>query len=496
VHGLFDSWDPDGSGLLDLTELHRVLRKGGKLEKKGKMIHPDTITVAELMQPGSPNTSGRTALRKEKAKRASALGTIDLEEGDASRPVQEQLRHVLTSNAVRVIDLFREWDEDGDGTVSKKEFRKAMPMLGLEVSKQDINALFDSWDPDGSGMLELGELNKVLRRWGDVKLDAKLQAGAAGKILGRSETKHKLRKDSVKDKKGKGALAGVTIEVGSGKGIQEQIRDALTHNAVRVIDLFHSWDEDGDGTVSKKEFRKALPMLGIQVAKAEVDALFDSWDPDGSGQLELKELNKLLRRGNVVVELKNALMQNEEVLAALLDIAENGDGHVYKKDFIRTVRTIKPLGGKAEAKDVASLFDSWDASKDGSLEIHELTRHLSPQDDDTINKAGLRKGGATKRGSALSNIDLDEDSGVPYQEQLRNALSSNAVRVIDLFREWDEDGDGTVSKKEFRKAMPMLGLDVPVEDVEALFDSWDPDGSGMLELKELTRVLKGMPAVS
>ena len=69
-------------------------------------------------------------------------------------------------------------------------------------------------------------------------LDAKLQVGAAGKIVGRSETKHKLRKESVKDKKGKGALAGVTIDVGSGKGIQEQIRDALTLNAVRVIDLF------------------------------------------------------------------------------------------------------------------------------------------------------------------------------------------------------------------------------------------------------------------
>jgi Ca2+-binding EF-hand superfamily protein len=83
---------------------------------------------------------------------------------------------------------------------------------------------------------------------------------------------------------------------------------------------------------------------------------------------------------------------------------------------------------------------------------------------------------------------------VPYQEQLRDALSQNAVRVIDLFREWDEDGSGTVSKKEFRKAMPMLGLDVPAEDVDALFDSWDPDGSGMLELNELTRVLKGHAA--
>ena len=73
-------------------------------------------------------------------------------------------------------------------------------------------------------------------------------------------------------------------------------------------------------------------------------------------------------------------------------------------------------------------------------------------------------------------------------------LTTNAARVIDLFREWDEDASGTVSKKEFRKAMPMLGLDVPAEDVDALFDSWDPDGSGMLELKELTRVLKGQAA--
>ena len=80
------------------------------------------------------------------------------------------------------------------------------------------------------------------------------------------------------------------------------------------------------------------------------------------------------------------------------------------------------------------------------------------------------------------------------QEQLRRVLTTNAVRVIDLFREWDEDASGTVSKKEFRKAMPMLGLDVPAEDVDALFDSWDPDGSGMLELKELTRVLKGQAA--
>ena len=101
----------------------------------------------------------------------------------------------------------------------------------------------------------------------------------------------------------------------------------------------------------------------------------------------------------------------------------------------------------------------------------------------------LRKG-KTGKGAALSGVDLDETSGKPMGEQLREALVANAVRVIDLFKDWDEDGDGTVSKKEFRKAMPMLGLDVPRDEIDKLFDSWDPDASGFLEYKELNNLLK------
>ena len=39
-------------------------------------------------------------------------------------------RHSANS---QIIDLFREWDDDNSGTVSKQEFRKAMALLGLEV---------------------------------------------------------------------------------------------------------------------------------------------------------------------------------------------------------------------------------------------------------------------------------------------------------------------------------------------------------------------------
>ena len=84
---------------------------------------------------------------------------------------------------------------------------------------------------------------------------------------------------------------------------------------------------------------------------------------------------------------------------------------------------------------------------------------------------GGGKGGGPKPKQAgsvlLRNYDLDEASGQPYQEQIRDALSKNAVRVIDLFREWDDNGDGTVSKKEFRKGLALLGLrDVPRQQAE------------------------------
>ena len=37
------------------------------------------------------------------------------------------------------------------------------------------------------------------------------------------------------------------------------------------------WDTNGDGTIDRKEFHKALPLLGFDAPKKEIDALFDSW---------------------------------------------------------------------------------------------------------------------------------------------------------------------------------------------------------------------------
>eukprot|EP00964_Phaeocystis_antarctica_P155487 scaffold124713_cov36-Phaeocystis_antarctica.AAC.1 len=233
-------------------------------------------------------------------KGAALASTVQLRPEDGN--VQEQLRDILIDNAVRVIDLFRDWDDDEDGKVSKKEFRKAMVALGLKVPKKDADALFDTFDPDGGGSIDYNELNKALKR--KVALDPSLQAGAVTIEL---SAKNKSSKDKMQAAGGKavaanrvrgekGAALNSNVQIDPDGNVQEQLRQILIDNAVRVIDLFRDWDDDGDGKVSKKEFRKAMVALGLDVPRKDVDALFDTFDPDGGGSIDYNELNKALKR--------------------------------------------------------------------------------------------------------------------------------------------------------------------------------------------------------
>jgi hypothetical protein len=99
-----------------------------------------------------------------------------------------------------------------------------------------------------------------------------------------------------------------------------------------------------------------------------------------------------------------------------------------------------------------------------------------------------------KGGSPLGNFDLDEGpDALPISVQLANALKKGAGKVLDLFRSWDENGDGEVSREEFHLAMPALGLDVPKADIDKLFSEWDSDGGGCIGYKELSKILKAKP---
>ena len=190
------------------------------------------------------------------------------------------LRDVLSRSVTRVLDLLQAWDDDGSGDIGKKEFRRAIKALGFDdIRDSEIDKCFDELDSDASGRIDYLELTKKIRQftgpWGGGT--SKLRRGAVGR-------------------KGAVLSASVQIDYNSQYSVAHQLKLVLKENSVRIVDLFREWDEDGDGTISRSEFAKVMPVLGIKVSKQDMDELFSMFDPDGSGLIDYSELNNLLRQ--------------------------------------------------------------------------------------------------------------------------------------------------------------------------------------------------------
>lgn len=227
-------------------------------------------------------------------------GGLDKIGGDESAEAKEErlrrnvalLRRALATHVKRVMALFEEWDEDGDGTVSKAEFRLAMRSLtaqwGLRVSREDIECLFDSLDDSGDGLISYSELKEMVREERSL-LKAEREGGADGK--------QKKRVHKGADKQKPSVIKSLVVPVGG--NLLDALREALERSGRRAIDLFRDWDADGTGMLSRDEFRIALSKLGIQppaVALADIDALFTAMDKAGNGHVEASDMSRALRR--------------------------------------------------------------------------------------------------------------------------------------------------------------------------------------------------------
>ena len=195
----------------------------------------------------------------------------------------------------------------------------------------------------------------------------------------------------------------------------------LSQQQSRVMDFLRMWDADGSGEIEKKEFVAALHGLGLSAPKDELFLLFDTFDADGGGSISYKELHRQLRAG-----------------------ADADLSHITVKDKFGNIIDVNLAAGAA-----------------GKFETRE---ELIARGMEKGHEARRKKGSAMHGSERL--VASEQDGSV--QQQLRAILKENAVRIIDLFRDWDEDQSGTITFKEFRRAIGSLGYDAPVDDLRAV----------------------------
>ena len=98
----------------------------------------------------------------------------------------------------------------------------------------------------------------------------------------------------------------------------------------------------------------------------------------------------------------------------------------------------------------------------------------------------LRQGATRVR--LLQLLSPFADGGRPVSGR-DAAVAMNNIKVLELFREWDKDGNGMLDKHELRRAVKTLGFVADVADCDAIFEAIDESGDGQVDFDEMKRAL-------
>jgi Ca2+-binding EF-hand superfamily protein len=229
-------------------------------------------------------------------------------------------------------ELFKCWDYNNDGKVSKKEFFVALPAMGFELSTKAMEDLFEALDQDSSGLgngeLVFSELDKRLRR---------VRQKSPSRKSPTSPPPHRLNEHGVEqatvEEAGPGSGPGHTIgrdpkpgrAYGGGYHTAERAQARAQHGGERsegftqmlklmrqngdlVVSKFKVWDKNSNGTLSKPEFKEAITRFINLVHKTpseflrnlkspqDMDELFDFFDEDTSFSISIDEFKAKLEK--------------------------------------------------------------------------------------------------------------------------------------------------------------------------------------------------------
>lgn len=434
-------------------------------------------------------------------------------------------------NGHDLYNLFRRFDEYEQGWVSRRDFGRVLYKVGVQVSRTDVRNIMlvfrfagnsDSFGSSASGANLDREWDRDLNDFDDVGGDSweRMQrsrrsmrgdrrgrgsGGGRGKGVSSNGVAYGRFLACVSTRYAQllasGRIDGSSGLAISGDQVRERIRRVLRASKNQGLDLrkaFEVFDKNGDGMVSPRELQRAAGMLGVSLSDAETRAMVKFLDQHGNndGQVEYEELFNFATDAGTQMDIKIDDIENKirdavhalatsdahskvtetprgsKVRTSTLDLNKafavfdaNGDGKISRKEFRGA---LKKMGlNKISPKEFHALCRRYDSSGDGSAAFISY--------EDFIKRVQYTK------------ADIDTLAG-----KLRSRVLENAKRGIshwETFRKLDTNGDGFVSKKEFRDAMAKIELKMSEGELRALMQRFGGKNGGRIKFEDFCRFL-------
>jgi len=380
-------------------------------------------------------------------------------QGHVSALTHEELEEV-------VVDLFRRFDADGSGALDRHEFKACLQDAGLGLRKRDVNRIMAQVDADDDGVVSYAEFMPLA-----VEVLASRQAAD----------------DALTEQHERERAATARAEAALARALPEDHLDAELRRA------FSRADVDGNGVLSRAEFRAALGLARLGLTKRDMNLVLAEADVDGDGNISYGEFCPVARRA-LVERLSLDLLaedawQSEDALTqALLDgfaaWDASGAGELPVSEVRAALVDMSAEWLGLSRLQLAAVMALPQAAPAADTHLVNYARLAVPAAAVVADTMGMRN--VTNRAVAVSALA----DGAEMRWLAGADPAAAAAELAEAFEACDVDGTGRLPFDKAVELVQALGGGDEVEggladwQVRAILGAADADGDGTVDWSE------------
>lgn len=143
--------------------------------------------------------------------------------------------------------------------------------------------------------------------------------------------------------------------------------------------IFHMFDKNGDGKITKKELSDSLENLGISISDPDMIQMIEKIDINGDGCVDIDEFEELYKS---IMDDKD---EDEDMREAFNVFDQNGDGFITEEELSTVLASLGFKHGKA-LEECKRMIKKVDSDGDGMVNFMEFKQMMKA--GELINKTG------------------------------------------------------------------------------------------------------------